>query len=149
MRILSLIFLSAIICGCECPRIKCAAVEPKRASLAAKLAEADRIVITNLDAPTIKQFQGFRLELSSNETCQTVKDVSGMYGFSTTTPPTMRTNSSFNWELRFYRGAFFLASIQLGSSTFEYGNDEFGGDNGALDALSARLSKLTMPPEER
>lgn len=149
MRILGLILLSVMFCGCECPKVKCTTVDPKRASMAEILVGADRIVITNLDAPTIKQFQGFSLTLSSNETRQIVKDLSQMYGFSTTTPPTMRTNSSFDWELRFYRGTNFLVSIRLGSSTFEYDNDEFGGDNGALEALSDKLSELVVPPEER
>lgn len=149
MRIFGLIFFSAMLCGCDYSQVKCTSFETKQTALAQKLIGADRIVITNLDAPTIKQLQGFTLILSSDEMRKIVGDVSQMYAFSATTPPTMPTNSSFNWEFRFYRGTNFLVSIRLGSSTFEYGNDEFGGDNGALEALSDKLSKSVVPPEER
>jgi hypothetical protein len=148
-RIFGLICLSVLLCGCEYSQVKCTSLEPKQTTLAAKLVCADRIVITNLDAPIIRQFQGFSLILSGRETYQIVGDISQMYAFSATTPPTLPTNSSFDWELRFYRRTNFLVSIRMGSSTFEYDNDEFGGDNGALEALSDRLSNLITPSEER
>lgn len=149
MRILGLIFVLAMLCGCDYPEIKRTSFETKQPALAQNLIGADRIVITNFDAPIIKQLHGFTLILSDDETRTIVRDVSQMYAFSATTPPTMPTNSSFNWELRFYRGTNFLVSIRLGSSTFEYGNDEFGGDNGALEALSDKLSKSVVPSEGR
>ncbi len=113
------------------------------------IAEADRIVVTNRLASGIDAYRGFSLTLSGHEASDIVKDVSSMVAFSSTKPPTARSNSIFDWELRFYHGTNYLTAIYLDGTTFEFDGDEYGGDTGALKALSDRLLKLTTPPQYR
>jgi len=109
------------------------------------IAGTDRIVVTNRMASGIAQYRGFNLTLSGGETRKIVRDVSSMVSFSSTRPPTGEANAIFAWELRFYQGTNYLTSIYLAESMaediFEFGDEQYGGDTGALKALSDRLHR--------
>ena len=63
------------------------------------IAGTDRIVVTNRMASGIAQYRGFNLTLSGGETRKIVRDVSSMVLFSSTRPPTGKTNAIFAFPL--------------------------------------------------
>ena len=101
-------------------------------------------------ASGIAQYRDFNLTLSGGEARKIVRDVSSMVSFSSTRPPTGEPTAIFAWELRFYHDTNYLTSIYLAESMdediFEFGDEQYGGDTGALKALPGQITEMTTPP---
>jgi hypothetical protein len=110
--------------------------------LAILIASADHIIVTNRFAGGVAAYRGFSLTISGGEARKIIAHVSGVG------PSPVMTDSIFDWELRFYRGGDYLATIYLAHSTFMFGGQEYVG-GAELEALSDRLLKLTTPPQDR
>ena len=150
MRALAFIILLALLSGCKHPPMSSSSSGRSPTQPGRLIGGADRIIVTNTFPPLLEErYRGFSLTISGDEARKIIRGVSSMWPYSSTTPPTLPTNSIFEWELRFYRGTNHLAVIYLAGSTFTFEDQEYGGDKGVLEAFSRRLFKLTTPPEER
>jgi len=127
MRVCYLIVVLAILSGCRHPSIGGDSIASP-AKLSRLIADADRIVVTRRGAAVSS------LTISGDEARKLVRDVSIMK------PGPQVTQSIFDWEIRFCKGDKNLAAVYFnGSRHFMYGDDEYSGDTGELQALGKKL----------
>jgi len=131
IAVLSLLVVS-ILSACKHPPITNGYPPAKLASL---IAGADRIVVTNRFADREPRYRGFSLTISGDEAGQVVRAVSSSEHFAP-------TDSVFNWDLRFYREAQFLADVHLQGSHFVFEGEEYS-DGRVLERVCHDLLKRT------
>ena len=110
--------------------------------IAGHVLDADHIIITNRFATIMEKYRGFRLTISGDEARKIVRAVSSAKRCAP-------TDSVFDWDLKFYREAHFLADIRLQGSHCVFEGDEYYDMGGVLDHLYHDLLKRTTRPESR
>jgi len=110
--------------------------------IARHVLDADHIVITNRFASIMEKYRGFRLSIPGEEARKIVRAVSSAKRCAP-------TDSVFDWDLKFYREAHFLAGIRLQGAHCVFEGDEYYDTSGVLDHLYHDLLKRTTRPESR
>ena len=138
MRIVYFILAIALLSGCERPLSK----------LAHQVAGADRIVIRDRTAHPHSKLSDFRFSIAGDKVGEVVRAISSAKCLGRA-PVTL---SIWNWELRFYRGTNFLATVDFQGDVFLVDGGE-GGEycdkSGVLEQLDHTLyiqSKYATAP---
>ena len=92
------------------------------------IVDADRIVARNTGGDS-----HFDFIISGNTARNIVADASVMQ------PAAIQTDSSWDWELKFYKGTNYLAAINVCFGTFIFENEEYFGDMGELKTLAVTM----------
>lgn len=119
MRILVLILLVAALSGCSARRREqappVAVVTP--ATLKERIADADRIIVTNRFADDNKRYRGFSMTVSGAEVKRVIKAILAAERLD------VGTLSIWDWDFKFYREHNYLGSIYSQGSVFLLGQD--------------------------
>jgi hypothetical protein len=99
------------------------------------IADTDYIVITNRFADRVSRYHGFSFTLSGDEARQVVRAISSSQHCAP-------SDSVFDWDLQFYRGAQLSADIHLQGSHFVFEGEEYF-DGRVLEQLHRDLLKRT------
>jgi len=118
--------------GCKHPPMSSGDPPTKLASM---IADVDYIVITNRFADRVSRYHGFSLTLSGDEARQVVRAISSSQHCAP-------SDSVFDWDLQFYRGAQPSADIQVQGSHFVFEGEEYF-DGRVLEQLHHDLLKRT------
>jgi hypothetical protein len=112
-------------------------------SLSQLVASADHIIATNRFGYDDPRYRGFSLTISADEARKTVSAVSNARLLCS--PPC--TDSMFDWDLQFYRGANLLAVVHAQGSHFMLGDwkkgAEYADSTGVLQKFWGDLEKRT------
>jgi hypothetical protein len=103
----------------------------KSTNLAHLIASADRIVITNRLAAHDKKYQ-FSLSISSDEARKIVRAVC----FAKPSGP---IKLFLAWDMKFYRGTQFLASVEFDAHFVVFEEQWYDDDSGVLERFSSDL----------
>ena len=99
-------------------------------NLSNQITNADRIVLTN----SLDEYPGFSDSISGDRMRRIMNAVSSAKRMNAP------SDSAWEWQLQFYKGTNFLASVNFEGSSFVIGTEEYSEESGVLDNLYDEVS---------
>jgi hypothetical protein len=154
MRFSILIVLLAVVTGCRHPASTSQRLTPlppdslayrTPTNLASQIAVADFVIVTNNESTPIElQRIGFSLNGIK------AREIELAISFGRHYESSIPSGILWEWEIRFYRGTSYIASVPFeGSAFIGDGGFLYDDGSGALDKLYGEVLRRTMPPEDK
>ncbi len=151
MRFFILIAFLAVVAGCRHPASTSQRLTPLPSDppvyrtptkLASQIAGADLVVVTNIESTPI-DLPHIGFSLSGSKAKEIGLAISSGRHYESSIP----SGILWEWEIRFYRGTSYIASVPFeGSAFIGDGGFLYDDESGALDKLYREVLRRTMPP---
>jgi hypothetical protein len=150
MRFFIFIVFLAVVAGCRHPAStsqRLTSLPPDLSAyrtstnLASQIAGADSVIVTNNGSAPI-EIQGIGFSLGGNKAREVILAISSARHYDSLIP----SGILWEWEIRFYRGTSYIASVPFEGSDFAGdGGFLYDDESGALDKLYQEILRRAKP----